>query len=99
MPGMGGPSGPGGAAVEDAPRRRGVLLPTLIILALLVGAFVIFSGYYTDWLWFVSVDKTEVFTTSIVTRAVLFLVFGALMGLAVGLSMWIAWRTRPTFRA
>ena len=98
MPGMGGPSGPGGAAVDEAPRRRGVLLPTIIVLALLVGAFVIFAGYYTDWLWFVSVDKTAVFTTSIVTRAVMFVVFGTLMGLAVGLSMWIAWRTRPTFR-
>ena len=71
MPGMGGPSGPGGADVEEAPRRRGVLLPTIIVLALLVGAFVIFSGYYTDWLWFDSVDKTQVFTTSIATRAVL----------------------------
>ena len=98
MPGMGGPGGPGGTVVEDAPRRRGVLLPTIIILALLVGGFVIFSGYYTDWLWFDSVDKTEVFTTSIITRAVLFVVFGTIMGLAVGLSMWIAWRTRPTFR-
>ena len=28
----------------------------------------------------------------------MFVVFGTLMGLAVGLSMWIAWRTRPTFR-
>ena len=63
-----------------------------------MGAFVIFTGYYTDWLWFQSVDKTEVFTTSIVTRAVMFLAFGTVMGLAVGLSMWIAWRTRPTFR-
>lgn len=98
MPGMGGPSGPGGAVVDEAPRRRGVLLPTIIILALLVGAFVIFSGYYTDWLWFDSVDKTQVFTTSIVTRAILFVLFGTIMGLAVGLSMWIAWRTRPTFR-
>ena len=94
MPGMGGPGGP---AVDEAPRRRGVLLPTIIVLALLVGGFVVFSGYYTDWLWFVSVDKTEVFTTSILTRAAMFLVFGSIMGLAVGLSMWIAWRTRPTF--
>ena len=98
MPGMGGPSGPGGAMVDEAPRRRSVLLPTMIILALLVGAFVIFSGYYTDWLWFESVAKTEVFTTSIVTRAIMFVLFGTVMGLAVGLSMWIAWRTRPTFR-
>ncbi len=93
MPGMGG-----GADVEEAPRRRGVLLPTFIVLVLLVGGFVLFSGFYTDWLWFVSVDKTQVFTTSLVTRAVMFAVFGLLMGLAVGLAMWLAWRTRPTFR-
>jgi uncharacterized membrane protein (UPF0182 family) len=92
---MGAPSGP----VEDeAPRRRSVLIPTIIVLALLVGGFVIFTGFYTDWLWFDSVDKTSVFTTSIVTRALLFAVFGLIMGVAVGLSMWIAWRTRPTFR-
>ncbi len=95
MPGMGGP---GGSVVDAPPRRRGVLLPTLIVLALLVGGFVIFSGFYTDWLWFESVDKTQVFTTSIVTRAIMFVAFGLVMGVAVGLSMWLAWRTRPTFR-
>ncbi len=98
MPGMGGPGRPDGSVMEDAPRRRGVLIPTIIILALLVGGFVIFAGYYTDWLWFDSVGKTTVFTTSIITRAVMFVAFGAVMAIAVGLSMWIAWRTRPTFR-
>ena len=94
MPGM----GPGGPTLDDAPRRRSVLLPTIIILGLLVGGFVIFAGYYTDWLWFVSVDKTSVFTTAILTRLAMFAVFGSIMGIAVGLAMWIAWRTRPTFR-
>ncbi|MDO8306959.1 MAG: UPF0182 family protein [Actinomycetota bacterium] len=94
MPGM----GEAGAPAQARPRRRGVLLPTLIILVLLVGAFVLFANFYTDWLWFVSVDKTEVFTTSLVTRAVMFLGFGLLMGTVVGLSMWLAWRTRPAFR-
>ena len=78
MPGMGGPAV--APPSTRRPRRRGVLLPTLIILALLVGAFVIFTGFYTDWLWFASVDKTEVFTTSLVTRAIMFVVFGVLMG-------------------
>ena len=95
MPGMGGSGAP---TEEEAPRRRGVLIPTLIILALLVGGFVLFTGFYTDWLWFTSVDKTQVFTTSLVTRAVMFAVFGVVMALAIGISMWIAWRTRPTFR-
>jgi len=94
---MPGTNGSGGAPTDVEPRRRGVLLPTLIILALLVGAFVIFTGFYTDWLWFASVDKTEVFTTSLVTRALMFVVFGAIMTVAVAAAMWIAWRTRPTF--
>ncbi|MBI1351206.1 MAG: UPF0182 family protein [Actinomycetales bacterium] len=95
---MGGPGEGPGTVTEEPRRRRGVLLPTIIVLALLVGAFVIFTGYYTDWLWYDSIGKTSVFTTSIATRVVMFLVFGVVMGVAVGLSMWIAWRTRPTFR-
>jgi len=94
---MPGSEGPGGAAVDERPRRRGVLLPTLIVLAVLVGAFVIFTGFYTDWLWFASIDKTEVFTTSLLTRAGMFVAFGGIMAIAVGLAMWLAWRTRPTF--
>jgi uncharacterized membrane protein (UPF0182 family) len=93
MPGMGGQSQ---MPVDQAPRRRSVLIPTIIVLAILVGGFVVFTGYYTDWLWYQSVDKTEVFTTSIVTRLVMFAGFGTLMALFVGGAMWIAWRTRPT---
>jgi len=76
-------------------RRRKVLVPTLVILAVLVGAFVIFAGYYSDWLWFVSVDKTTVFTTEIFVKLGLFLAFGTVMALVLGAVMWIAWRTRP----
>jgi len=79
-------------------RRGGVLLPTLIILGVIVITFVIFTGYYTDLLWFESVDKTEVFTTQIVTRAIMFVGFGGLMLGGIIAVMWWAWRTRPTFR-
>ena len=73
MPGMSGSGETSGAA----PRRRGgVLLPTLIILGVLVLSFVLFTGFYTDWLWFQSVQKTQVFTTSLETRAILFFAFG-----------------------
>lgn len=87
-----------GAPTNELSRRRGVLLPTIIILVLLVGGFILFTGFYTDWLWFVAVDKTEVFTTSLITRTVMFIVFGTVLGVAVGVSIWVAWRTRPTFR-
>lgn len=99
MPGMGGGNGTeGGVDLDERPRRRGVLLPTFLVLVALVGGFVLFTGFYTDWLWFESVDKSQVFTKSIVTRAVMFGAFGLVMGVAVGLAMWMAWRTRPTFR-
>ena len=79
-------------------RRGGVLLPTLIILGVIVITFVIFTGYYTDLLWFESVDKTEVFTTQLVTRAIMFVGFGGLMFGGIVAIIWWAWRTRPTFR-
>lgn len=97
MPGQGNPDD-GGISVDERPRRRGVLIPTIIVLALLVGGFVLFSGYYTDWLWFESVGKTQVFTTSLFTRLIMFAAFGSVMGVIVGLTMWIAWRTRPTYQ-
>ncbi len=97
MPGQGNPDD-GGISVDERPRRRGVLIPTIIVLALLVGGFVLFSGYYTDWLWFESVDKTQVFTTSLFTRLIMFAAFGSVMGVIVGLTMWIAWRTRPAYQ-
>lgn len=84
---------------SDAPTRRGgVLLPTLVILAILVGAFVIFTGIYTDWLWYESIAKTEVFTTTILVKAGMFAVFGGSMFVGIVLALWWAYRTRPTFR-
>jgi uncharacterized membrane protein (UPF0182 family) len=86
-------------SAQPKPRRRGgVLLPTIIVLGLIVISFVIFTGFYTDWLWFGSVDKSEVFTTTLITRVSLFLGFGLLMGVSIGLVLFWAYRTRPTFR-
>ena len=88
---------PGASGTVTRRRRGGVLLPTIAILAIIVVAWLIFSGFYTDWLWFTSIDKTGVFTTSLVTRLVMFAAFGSTMGLAIGLVMWWAWRTRPVY--
>lgn len=86
----------GGAGSETADRRRGgVLLPTIGVLAALLVSFVLFTGFYTDWLWFVSVDKPQVYTISIITRGVLFAAFGLLLALVVLIFLVIAYRTRP----
>lgn len=78
-------------------RRGGVLLPTFIILVGIVIAFVIFTGIYTEYLWFDSLDKTQVFTISLVTRALMFVAMFIAMALVSSLALIIAFRTRPSF--
>ncbi len=76
-----------------------MLLPTVLVLGVLAVLFMIFTGFYTDLLWFQSVDQSTVYTTQLVTKVVMFVAFGAAMAPAVALSMWFAYRTRPFFPA
>jgi uncharacterized protein len=88
----------GKAGSTATQRRGGVLLPTLIVLGVIVLSFVLFTGFYTDWLWFQSVDKTSVFTTSLLTRTAMFAIFGILMAVVLWLVMWWSWKSRPEYR-
>lgn len=72
---------------------------TLGVLAALVMAFVMFAGFWTDWLWYRSVKYSSVFTTTLGTKVGLFAVFGVLMALAVGINIWLAHRLRPPLSA
>ncbi|MGA0010102.1 MAG: UPF0182 family protein [Candidatus Nanopelagicales bacterium] len=76
--------------------RGRVLLPTIIVLAVIVIGFVIFTGFYTDWLWFDSVGETEVFTVTLTTRLALFGSFGLTMAVVLAGTLWIAYRFRPS---
>ncbi|MFE9536083.1 UPF0182 family protein [Streptomyces sp. NPDC006691] len=99
MPDRGsGPSGPR-IRVGRPSRRARTLLMTLGILAVLAMAFVMFAGFWTDWLWYRSVHYSSVFTTQLWTKIGLFLVFGLLMAFAVGLNIWLAHRLRPPLSA
>jgi uncharacterized protein len=81
-------------------RRRGrALLPTLLIVVGLIIAFSIFTGFYTDLLWYQSVHYTKVFTTTLRAKSLLFFVFGILFAGAVGVNFVVAYRTRPTYQA
>ena len=82
-------------ATGQAPRRGRVLLPTIIILGAIVIGFVLFTGFYTDWLWFDSVDKTSVYTTQLITRAIMFGSFGLTMAVVIGGTLWLTYRLRP----
>ncbi|WP_448318323.1 UPF0182 family membrane protein [Streptomyces sp. CO7] len=94
----GGPTGPR-IRVGRPSRRSRTLLMTLGVLAVLGMAFTMFSGFWTDWLWYRSVDYSSVFTTTLSTKIGLFFVFGLLMAAAVGLNIWLAHRLRPPLSA
>lgn len=76
-------------------RRRKVLVPTLVTLAILLFLGSIFTSVWSDRLWFKSVGFGSVFSTLISTRVVLFAVFGLVFGLFVLANVVIAYRFRP----
>ncbi|MET7619495.1 UPF0182 family protein [Streptomyces sp. NPDC005408] len=94
----GGPTGPR-IRVGRPSRRVRTLLMTLGVLAVLAMAFVMFAGFWTDWLWYRSVHYSSVFTTTLWTKVGLFAVFGLLMAAAVGVNIWLAHRLRPPLSA
>ena len=78
-------------------RRRGPL--PIVIGILVVGsiALVSLSGFYADWLWFKSVDFTEVWSTILLTKAAVFIVAGLATSLIITLNVYIAFRKRPLY--
>ncbi|MEU9433695.1 UPF0182 family protein [Streptomyces sp. NPDC048252] len=94
----GGPTGPR-IRVGRPSRRVRTLLMTLGVLAVIGMAFTMFAGFWTDWLWYRSVNYSSVFTTTLWTKIGLFFVFGLLMALAVGFNIWLAHRLRPPLSA
>jgi uncharacterized membrane protein (UPF0182 family) len=102
--GAGGARGPGQTGRGGRTRRyrgfraRGPLLPTILVLVLVIIAFLIFTSFYTDWLWYKSIDYASVYTTRLRTQLTMFVVFGVITGGAVVLNAWLAYRFRPPFR-
>jgi uncharacterized membrane protein (UPF0182 family) len=90
-----GPTGPRAPRPTPSSRRPGALVITAIVLIL---GFMLLSGFasfWTDRLWFRSVGYSEVFTTLLLTRIGLFLVFAGLMAAMVALTIAMAYRFRP----
>ena len=82
-------------SARGLPGNRRVLLPTLITMAVLFFAGAIFTGVWTDRLWFQSLNYGGVFNTILLTRAALFIVFGTLFAAVVCANVVIAYRTQP----
>jgi uncharacterized membrane protein (UPF0182 family) len=92
---FGVPNRPGPGRGPGFDRRRRVLVPTLVTLAALLFLGSIFTNVWTDRLWFRSVGYGSVFSTVLLTRVGLFLVFGLLFTALVLLNGFLAWRLRP----
>ncbi len=75
--------------------RRSPLGLTLSILAGLFVAFSIFAGFYTDWQWYGSVGRTDVYTQQLMIRAILFFAVTVLTALSLWGAATLAYRSRP----
>ena len=67
----------------------------LLVVAAVVVLFVLLSllrGFYTDWLWFGELGFRGVYIKVLVTRVVLFLVWGGIFGVLAGVSLYFAYR-------
>jgi uncharacterized membrane protein (UPF0182 family) len=75
-----------------------------VTIGVLVGVFLLFTvlgwvvNAWTDWLWFDEVKYTQVFTTLLTTRLLLFVLAGLAMALIVGGNLYLAYRLRPLLR-
>ena len=79
-------------------RRPRFLVPILVAIVVLVIVGAVFVNIYTDLLFFRSVNFSSVYEKVLGTRAVLFVIFGLIMAIAVGASIVIAYRIRPAIR-
>ena len=90
---------PSGRAPTAGPQPRSrALIGTIIVLVVAFFAISVFTGVWTDRLWFRSVGYSSVFTKVLGTKILLFFVFGLLMAVVVGLNIALAHRFRPLFR-
>ncbi|WP_425305862.1 UPF0182 family protein [Agromyces archimandritae] len=78
-------------------RRRAPIAITIAVVAVLVVAFFLFAGLYTDVLWYDQLGFLNVLTTQWAARVVLFLIGFVAMAIPVWGSIQIAYRTRPVY--
>ncbi len=82
---------------QQGPRKIATLPITIAVLAVIAVILVSLSGFYVDFLWFRSVDYSSVWSTMVVTKAVLFLIFGLATSLIIMANVLIAYKKRPIY--
>lgn len=72
-------------------------MPTIIVVAALVVAVLIFSGVYTELLWFNQIGFSEVFWTERLAKFLIFLTGFLVMAVGVYFSIRTAYKARPIY--
>lgn len=93
--GFGGGGNDSGRSERSGPRRPSALIITIVIIAALIGAFMVFSGFYAEIQWYNHLGYSEVFWTERLSRIGIFIVAFLVMAFLVWLSLWLAFRNRP----
>jgi uncharacterized membrane protein (UPF0182 family) len=76
--------------------RARALIPTILIVIALAWLYGIFTGIWTDHLWFQALGFHGVFATQLVTKVGLAVAFGLLMGGIIGVTVWLVLKLQPT---
>jgi uncharacterized membrane protein (UPF0182 family) len=84
--------------VPTLSRRAKLVLGAVGVLLVLFTVIGTLTNVYVDYLWFDETGYTEVFWTELQTRALLFVVAAIAVGGVTALSIYLAYRFRPTFR-
>jgi len=77
-------------------RAKRVLIAVVAIIVAIILWFQ-FVGIYVDYAWYREVHVTEVFTTQLWTRVVLFVIAGVGMAGVMFVTLMLAYRSRPVF--
>lgn len=72
-----------------------IVVGVIVLIGLILSSRVLST--YIDWLWYGEVDFRSVFTTTLLTKLVLFLVVGVVVGGVVWANLLLAYRSRPVF--
>ncbi|MFC0432165.1 UPF0182 family protein [Kutzneria buriramensis] len=72
-----------------------IIVGVIVLIGLILSSRVLST--YIDWLWFGEVGFRSVFSTTLLTKLVLFLVVGVVLGGLVWANLLVAYRTRPVF--
>jgi uncharacterized membrane protein (UPF0182 family) len=81
---------------QARPGRAKALVPTILVVVALAWLYAIFTGIWTDHLWFGSLGFHTVFLTQLVTQAGLAVSFGLVMAAVVGVTIWIVLRSQTS---